>query len=94
MGKNELINCRLTKKQLEILNNVFCVYENGTKTGEIPLKCDECILREIEWSPCTAEWEMFDTKEKHSKEIVRDLCFAIWHDKILTKNPKHYHHKF
>ena len=74
------IECKLTKEQLKILNDTFCVYENGTKNEEIPVDCDKCILREIKWITC--------------KGIVRDLCFAIWHDKILTKNPKHYHHNY
>ena len=75
-----LIECKLTKEQLKVLNDTFCVYENGTKDGEIPVDCNECILRNIEWVAM--------------KSIIRDLCFAIYHDKILTKNPKHYHHNF
>ena len=86
------IECKLTKEQLKVLNDTFCVYENGTGKGEIPVDCDKCILREIKWVACIREWKMTNEAITHSKEVVRDLCFAIWHDKILTKNPKHIHH--
>ena len=77
------IECKLTKEQLKVLNDTFCVYENGLEKGEILVNCDKCILREIKWVAAMA-----DSK----KPIIRDLCFAIYHDGILTTNPKHYHH--
>jgi len=83
----KLISCRISKKDLKVLYDKLCVDKN---TDDI--NCDKCILRNIEWTACIAEHRMTDTKKNYSKEIVRDLCFAIWHDKILTKNPKHIHH--
>jgi len=80
----ETIKCEITKKDLKILYTKLCVYKNGDKKGEIPANCYECILREIEWVAVMA------TADK--KAIVRDLCFAICHDGILTENPKHIHH--
>ena len=38
--------------------------------------------------------EMIDKTYKDSKTIIRDLCFAIWHDDILSDNPIHHHHGF
>ena len=75
------IECKLTKEQLKVLNDNFCVYENGMKKGEIPVDCDKCILRKIEYII-------------HGREAdtIRDLCFAIYHDGMLTDNPKHIHH--
>lgn len=70
MAKDKLIECKLTKDQLKVLCDTFCVYENGTKTGESPVDCDECILREIEWKP--TKWH------------VRDLCFGINHEGLIT----------
>ena len=39
--------------------------------------CDKCILRNILYNAGNCE---------------RDLCFAIWHDDILSDNPVHHHH--
>ncbi len=92
------IECKLTKKQLKILNDTFCVYENGTKKGEIPDDCDKCILREIKWVAMMADQYKTDRYGNsyiaNKEPIIRDLCFAIYHDGILTNNPKHYHHNF
>ena len=89
---------KISKKIIKILENTFCLYENGIKKGEIPVNCNECILREIEWVACIADQYKNDrfgnSYISGTKPIIRDLCFAIWHDEILTKNPKHYHHNF
>ena len=75
-----LIECKLTKEQLKTLNDNFCVYKNGSETGEIPVDCDKCISRKIEYII-------------HGREadIIRDLCFAIYHDGMLTDNPIQIH---
>ena len=90
------IECKLTKEQLKILNGTFCVYENGSETGEIPVDCDKCILRDIKWVAVMADCYKTDRDGNSyiadKKPIIRDLCFAIYHDKILTNNPKHIHH--
>ena len=90
------IECKLTKEQLTVLNDTFCVYENGTKKGEIPVDCDECILRNIKWVAAIADYYKTDyygdSYIADKKPVIRDLCFAIYHDKILTNNPKHIHH--
>lgn len=78
---------KITKEQIKILNDTFCVYENGTKKGEIPFNCDKCILRSIKYIACIKEWKMIDEHITHTKEVVKDLCFGIYHDGILTDNP-------
>ena len=75
------IECKLTKKQLKIIYDTFCVYENGSETGEIPLNCDKCILRKIEY-----------VIHGREADTIRDLCFAIYHDGMLTDNPIQIHH--
>ena len=64
----------INKEILKILNDTYCVYENGTKKGEKPINCGECILRDIKW--------IFFT-EKRKKQFTRDLCFAIYHEHFL-----------
>lgn len=81
---NDLIECKISKEDLKILFEKLCIYENGTgdkkdlKDHE-SIDCDKCILRNIMYNAGNCE---------------RDLCFAIWHDAILTDNLKHYHHNF
>ena len=76
-----LIECKLTKEQLKVLNDTFCVYENGSEKGEIPVDCDKCILRKMKY-----------IIHGHEATTIRDLCFGIYHDGILTDNPIHIHH--
>ena len=75
------ITITINKKILKILNETYCVYLNGTKDSEIPTNCDECILREIEYTVCWKEWKHKGIE--HREPVIRDLCFAIYHEKIL-----------
>jgi len=91
------IKCEITKKDLEILYAKLCIYENGTGDKKDfedyeSIHCDKCILRNIEWIACIKEVKMNYGDHFEDKPIIRDLCFAIWHDGILTENPKHIHH--
>jgi len=65
----------LAKKQVQKLFKMFCLHMKEYKGKEIyPFvwqNCKECILREIPWQ-----------LELHSP-IFRDLCFAVWHERIL-----------
>ena len=87
MLMGELIECKISKEDLKILHEKLCVNPDTQDTH-----CDKCILRNIEWVADIAKWQMSDTKKNHSKPIIRDLCFAIWHDDILSDNPIHHHH--
>ncbi len=85
-----LIECKISKEDLKILHEKLCIYENGTGDKKDlenyeSIHCDKCILRNIEWVACIKEWKMIDEEHTNSKEIARDLCFAIWHDDILNK---------
>ena len=86
---------------IEILNKAHCVYLNGTENPEgfedyETIDCNKCLLREIEHVAAVADVYILDSygnsKVDYTKEIIRDLCFAIWHDKILEGEPIIGHH--
>lgn len=76
----ELIECKISREDLKILYEKLCVNPDTEDTH-----CDKCILGNIEWVAAIAEWQMINKSYSDSKEIVRDLCFAIWHDDILNE---------
>ncbi len=91
-----LIECKISKEDLKILYKIHCVYENGTRDKKEledydSIHCDKCILKNIEWIACIREVKMENSDHIKNRPVIRDLCFAIWHDDILSDNPKHYH---
>ena len=85
-----LIECKISKEDLKILYKKLCVYENGTGNKKDledsdSRYCDKCVLRNIEWIATMAEWRRSSDSYPESKPIIRDLCFAIWHDDILNE---------
>ena len=87
------IDCKITTEDLKILYKTHCIYENGTGDkkeleNQDSTYCDKCLLRNIEWTAAIKEWQMIDKTYKDSGTIIRDLCFAIWHDDILNKQGK------
>ena len=82
-----LIECKISKEDLKILYKKLCVDPNTEDT-----RCDKCILSNIEWVACIKEVKMDNSDHIENKPVIRDLCFAIWHDDILSDNPVHYHH--
>jgi len=84
-----LIECKISREDLKILHEKLCIYENGTGDKKDledfeSRYCDKCILRNIRWVAAEPEWQMIDKNYKNTKKIIRDLCFAIWHDDILN----------
>ncbi len=90
------IKVELKKKDLQKLYNKLCVKPDTT--DEKDMWCQDCPLSKIEWVAYMADVYKNDRFGEAyisgTKPIIRNLCFAIWHDEILTKNPEHYHHNF
>lgn len=74
------VDCKIAIEDLKILYEKLCINPDTEDTY-----CNKCILSNIKWIVCISEWQMIDTKKNYSKPIIRDLCFAIWHDDILNE---------
>ena len=83
------LKCEIEIKDLKILYNKLCVDKDTDDMG-----CTKCPLSNILFEVCKAEVKMRNENHNFKRIIKRDLCFAIWHDKVLTKDRKHYHHNF
>ena len=78
MADSDIVLKNLTKARLRRLLNMFCVHANELHAGYYVCyweTCDACILRDIPWQA-----------KEYGKvnDIVKDLCFAIWHEDILN----------
>lgn len=83
MAKEEMILENLGKKQLQKLFKMLCLHRKEYKEGEsrfpdVWQDCKSCILRDISWNLPGS------TEDSTVGLIVRDLCFAIWHEDILN----------
>ena len=86
------IKCEITKADLKILYDKLCVDKNTEDTycNKCPLGHILCIIGEKD--VYKYDWSEGRDKISETVPLTTDLCFAIWHDKILTKHPKHIHH--
>jgi hypothetical protein len=72
---------KLTKQKIAKLFRMFCVhvveYEGGAHYGGAE-DCSLCLLRDIPF-----DVQVPRACDKKTDIIERDLCFAIWHERIL-----------
>ena len=78
MADSDIVVKNLTKLRLRRLLEMFCIYRREYHVDKYVChweRCSACILRDI-------PWKMDCGKIKGT--VVRDLCFAIWHEDILN----------
>ena len=79
-----LIECKISKEDLKALHEKLCVDPDTEDKF-----CDKCILGNIQTTDLKKCWP---AQEGDENKASRSLCFAIWHDDILSDNPVHNHH--
>ena len=79
--QTKLVRPNLTQKQLQKLFKILCIHKKEYREKQIyPFmweNCEDCILRDVPWNLPGS------TRDSIVGLIVRDLCFAIWHEGIL-----------
>ena len=68
---------QLSKEKIDKLFRMFCIYTIEYEAGAIYAEngdCSKCILCEIPW---------VNYPKNKSRDLPKDLCFAIWHEGVL-----------